>query len=98
MLGSLFDTTNQVPSYGGGFLPFPTTLQGGFGPFGAPFFGGVGTGFNTGFGGGFGGGFSEPPTVQILTNAPRRLLDHLGRVLLAVLLAVCIGNFLQYKV
>ena len=64
MLGGLFDTTNQVPSYGGGFLPFPTTLQGGFGPFGAPFFGGVGTGFNTGFGGGFGGGFSEPPTVQ----------------------------------
>lgn len=53
MLGGLFDTTNQVPSYGGGFLPFPTTLQGGFGPFGAPFFGGVGTGFNTGFGGNF---------------------------------------------
>ena len=53
MLGGLFNTENQVPAFGGGFLPFPTTLQAGFGPFGAPFFGGVGTGFNTGFGGNF---------------------------------------------
>ena len=60
MLGGLFNTENQVPAFGGGFLPFPTTLQGGFGPFGAPFYGGVGTGFNSGFG----GRFSEPPTVQ----------------------------------